>query len=410
MFIAVFAALLLFPFLQRLTLRPKEKPLIGVRIVSTEFPVWTLQTWLSGAFSTAADTWIREHVGLRGWLVYLNRQLRYSLFGQLAAAPLHNRSLVVGQSPFLFEQLYLSDALRRPMVPSDIMDDFAFRLARMQRLLREQGMAFLVILAPNKTLLFSDQLPAWAQKHVADINTDYPAFLEALQRHEVPCLDTMELFRRLRPEFPDLIAPHSSHWSYHGAWVAWQHAIPLINQQGILPEIPVPETEELLIRPPLDMDDELRIQLNLFFASHGLPVPATYPIVAPLPPGTEPMLDALIVGDSFGFGLTDALARSHLCRRIHQWFYMRTAYLISPGSFDSREQPLLHHRNKLGIYRSTDESGRLFLTGKNLVILVMTTFNIDKYGWGLDRMVNRLYGDPNDNPAVEPEIEVDLED
>lgn len=408
--IALFAVVLLAPSFQKISRFPKEKPLIGVRFRTTDFPPWTPASWIRGEFSAAADEWIREHAGLRGWGVYLNRQLRYVLFGQLASAPLHNRSLVVGQDNVLFERLYLSEALRQPVITPEKMDDFGFRLARMQRILREQGMAFLVILAPNKTLLYSDKLPPWAQRQVADDHSDFPAFLAALQRHGVNHLDTMALFRQLRPDIPDLVAPHSSHWSYRGAWVAWQHAIPLINQQGLLPELPVPQPEDFVVRDPIDMDDELRVQLNLFSASHGLPAPAAYPVVAPPPPGSEPVIDALVIGDSYSFGLTDAMARSHLCRHMHQWFYLRTAYEIAPGSFDSRQQRLLTHREKLGIYRSTDESGRLFFPGKNLVILVMTTFNIDKYSWGLDRLVNRLYGNPADNPVFEPEIEVNLED
>jgi hypothetical protein len=403
--------LLLFPLFQQCVHWPAEKVLIGIRIRTAEFPQWTVKTWQSGQFSVEADAWIREHVGLRSWLVMLNRQIRYSLFGQVAPAPLHKRSVVIGKAPFLHENLYIAEALRRPVVTPEKMEVFAKSLAQVQDLLNAHGVAFLVILAPNKALLYSDTLPRWAQARVADQNADFPAFLEALQRHQVSCLDTMALFRKLRPEFPDLVTPHSSHWSYHGAWVAWQHAISILNQQHILPEIPVPATEKLVLQNPLNMDDELREQLNLFWGAHLTPIPAAYPVVASVPPESEQKLETLIVGDSYGFGLMDALARSRLCNHIQYLFYMHSAYEAVPGFFDSHQACVMGRYDNLGLFRNSNENGQRFLAGKNLVLLVLTSFNIDKYSWGFDRMVNRLYGNSGDTPLpLYNESTVDLED
>jgi hypothetical protein len=396
--LALFAALLFLPLFAQFTRMPPDKNLVGLRARTKEFPLWTGQAWLNGQFSTDASAWIREHAGLRGWLVALNRQLRYSLFGQLAPAPLGMHAVVIGKAPMLYEKIYLTGALRQPVVPPEKMEAFATSLERVQGILNEHGIAFLVILAPNKALFYADALPGWAQKHVSDENSDFPAFLEALRRHQVAHLDTMSLFRQLRPESPPLVAIHGAHWSFFGAWVAWQHAIPILNREGLLPEIPVPETEELILRPALDMDAELRAQLNLFSSRHADRIPAPYPVAASLPPGKEQMLDALIVGDSYGFGLMDALARSRLCRRIHYWYYMRSIYEVSTGSFDSRRDRLLNRGKSLGRFPPTSENGRRFLEGKNLVLIVLTSFNINKYSWNFNSMVKRLYGSPDASP------------
>ena len=408
-FIAIFAALLCFPLFQQLTRIPQEKDLSGIPMRTTTFPELTRSSWLDGTFSATADAWIREHIGLRGWLVYLDRQIRYSLFGQIEAAPLRKRALVIGEAPILFENILVADALRPPQIPADQMEAFAVRLARMQELLKEKGMAFLVILAPNKALVYSESLPPWACKHVSDANSDYLPFLAALRRHDIPCLDTLALFRELRPQYPDLIPPHGVHWSHTGAWIAWQRAIPLINRQGVLPEIPVPVTEKLVQDQATSMNDELRAQLNLFFSRHGDPVPSTYPVAAPLPPGTEPMLDVLLVGDSFGLTLLDALARSNLCRSLQLWFYMLRIRDVSPPFFDSHQRLFLRHVRNIELGPDADENGARLLAGKNLVIFVITTFNIDKFSWGFDQLVNRLYGDAANNSASAPIPEVDFE-
>jgi hypothetical protein len=158
----------------------------------------------------------------------------------------------------------------------------------------------------------------------------------------------------------------------------------------------------LIYDKPSAMNDELRAQLNLYAAAHAKAVPSAYPVAAPLPPGTDPMLDVLVVGDSFGFTLVDALARSRLCNSIHYWFYMKSAKVASRPAYDSREFRGIPHIASLGNFTANDANGRRMLEGKNLVILAITTFNIDKYTWGFDRLINRLYGDPDDGPGPSP--------
>lgn len=408
--IALFCAVLLVPLGQQILKRPADRPLSGFGIRIQEFPALTLGAWHRGEFASTADAWIREHVGFRGYLICLNRQLRYSLFGQVEPAPLRKRALVVGRNPVLFENILLVDALRPPQITQEQMDDFVARLARTQQLLREQGIAFLVLLAPNKAFLYTDDLPAWARHHVTETHSDHMTFLDSLRRHGVSHLNSMEVFRTLGPEYHDMIPPHGIHWSNRGAWVAWQHAIPEINRQGVLPEIPVPETIDLIDDKPTSMNDELRSQLNLFRAPHAKPIASAYPVAGPLPPGTESMLNVLIVGDSFGFTLADALSRSRLCKQIDYWFYMKNAKTAHPPSFDSRLQRTISGVSGAGAMPPKDENGRRMLAGKNLVVFVITTFNIDKSSWGFDRLVNRLYGDPDDPESAYEEIEVNLGD
>jgi hypothetical protein len=406
--IAIFAVLLLLPLVQQITKQPPDKKLSGIRVRTREFPPWSFKRWRRGEFAAETDSWIRDHLGFRGHLICLNRQIRYSLFGHVEPAPMRKRALVIGRKPVLFENILLVDALRPPQIPPEKMDDFAVRLARMQRLLREQGMAFLVILAPNKAYLYPEDLPAWTRGRINESKADHVAFIDALKRHHVAHLDSMSLFREL--ELPDMVPPHGIHWSNHGAWVAWQHAVPEINRQRLLPDIPVPQTEELIYDHPTPMNDELRAQLNLYAAAHAKAVPSAYPVAAPLPPGADPMLDVLVVGDSFGFTLVDALARSRLCNAIDYWFYMKSGKQAEGPSFDSRAQRALGPLASLGNFHGNDTNGRRMLEGKNLVLLAITTFNIDKYTWGFDRLINRLYGNPDDNPPLEEIIEVNLGD
>ncbi len=395
--VALFAALLFLPLFQQITGIPKDQDLIGFRNATDAFPSWTLKRWQNGSFAMETDAWIREHAGLRGTLVKVNRQLRYSLLAKMTSGPLPTHSLVIGEGNILHENTYLQESIEPSRMTPEKMEAFGERLARLQGLLQDQGMAFLVVVAPNKARLQSDTLPRWAQSRMQEDNHDHQDFVDILKQHQVSTLDTMDLFTRLDPELPGLMAPHSAHWSFHGAWVAWQHAIPLLNLQQILPEITVPQTAELIWEPAIDMDTELREQLNLFAGPHEKASAAAYPVAADLPPGQLPQLNALIVGDSYGYGLLDALTRSRLCKTVQYWHNMNTVYECPAGTYESRDYRILPCNDRLGYFQSNDENGQRFMADKNIVILIMTGFNIDQAGWGFDRMINRLYGDPNDN-------------
>jgi hypothetical protein len=408
--IALFGALLLLPHVQRHAKIPADRKLSGIRVRVRDFPALRPGSWLRGEFAEAADAWIRDNLGLRGYLICLNRQIRYSCFGQVEAAPLRKRALVIGREPVLFENILLVDALRPPQITREQMDDFVARLARMQEQLRAQGMAFLVILAPNKAFLTPDSLPVWARDRITGDTADHVTFIDSLRRHQVPHLDSMALFRELGPDHDDMVPPHGIHWSHRGAWIAWQHAIPVINEQGLLPPLPVPETEDIIFDKPSAMNDELRAQLNLFTAAHAQAVPSAYPVAAPLPPGTQPRLKALVVGDSFGFTLVDAMARSQLCRTIHYWFYLKSAKEARPAAYDSRRFRGIPNITGIGNFIGTTENARRILEDKNLVILAITTFNIDKSAWRFDRLVNQLYGEPGEDTEPFEPIEVNLED
>jgi len=390
--IVLFAVTVLLPLFAQITGIPRDRRLGGFRYRIREFPAWTFKSWRRGIFASTTDAWIAEHVGLRGWMVSLDRQLRYELFGQMEPTPRRKRSLVLGTPPHLHENLLMIDARRPAQVEPAVMDAFAARLARTRELLNEQGIAFLVVIAPNKVLLYPDTLPAWARRTLNDDDTDYQEFARALQRHGVPHLNTMELFKKLAPTHRDLVPPHGIHWSHRGAWIAWQHTIPLLNEQGILPPLPVPATLDLVYDKPSSMNDELRGQLNCFTSPYHAPVPSAYPVAEPLPEGFEPVIEALIVGDSFAFTYIDAMARSRLCNTMQLWFYMRSLKVARQGSFDSSVQRGISHVGDGGRLRANVENTELMLKDKNVVLLVMTTFNIDKLSWRFDKLVDRLYG------------------
>ena len=73
--VALTAALLFFPYFQHVAGWPADKPLSGFRTRTGAFPDLTRTSWFDGSFAKTVDLWATEHVGIRGWLVALDRQI-----------------------------------------------------------------------------------------------------------------------------------------------------------------------------------------------------------------------------------------------------------------------------------------------------------------------------------------------
>ena len=85
---------------------------------------------------------------------------------------------------------------------------------------------------------------------------------------------------------------------------------------------------------------------------------------------------------------------------------MKSAKQARQPSYDSRKIRGNPSIDSLGNFTASDANGRRMLEGKNLVVLAITTFNIDKFAWGFDRLVARLYGDPDEKQTPFEEVEV----
>lgn len=393
--IACFAAMLLLPHAQALfrIWDDSDLTLIGIRTDNDPFPSVTLRSWWDGSYAANVDQWTRGHIALRPFWVRLQRTACLKWTGQVYHSAPNKSDVVVGVPPFLFENIYILDAI----VPST---DFEPRMGKYKELLvsgcnylRSRNKALVIILAPNKALLHPEALPRNVRKKADDANTDYPRFLRLLRENDIPHLDAMQFFRdeAHAPDVTYFDAPLGAHWSYYGAWRTWQAAIPIINGQQLLPPIPLPETADLQLGPPMSMDQELLPQLNILPPRTDTDLPAAYPIAAPLdtPP---PPLSALVVGDSYGFGLSDAMMRAPLFKHLYYWYYCRTLYDIPSPTFDpAQTQFYTRFRSFMADGSKRAQLGnRYIVDNSDVILVVMTTFNIDKQAWRFFQLLDAM--------------------
>jgi len=393
--IACFTAMLLLPHAQTLfhIWDDAKLTLVGIRADKSPLPKFTLRTWWDGSYAANIDQWTREHIALRPFWIRLQRTWRLKLTGQVCRPPQAKTDVIVGAPPYLFENIYILDATVPSRYSDSRMQKYIDLLVSGYNYLRSRKKALVIVLAPNKALLHPEALPGNSCKKANDGNTDYPRFLRLLRENGIPHLDTMQLFRDTAdaPDAPYSDAPLSAHWSYYGAWRTWQTAIPILNDQQLLPPIPLPKTADLQLGPPVNMDQELLPQLNILPPQPATDLSAAYPVAAPLdfPP---PSLSALVVGDSYGFGLSDAIMRAPLFNHLYYWYYCRTLYDIPSPSFNPQKTKIYSRFRSFmadGITRP-QLSNRYIVDNSDVILVVMTTFNIDKQAWRFFHLLDAM--------------------
>ncbi len=163
------------------------------------------------------DAWFDDHFGFRNSLVQLHSRIAYGVFGVSST-----RDVVLGRDGWLF---YVADR-----IPEDHLGLLPFgeaELAAWQARIEERrdwlaarGIRYVFALAPEKSSLYGEQLPAWMQPRGERTRADQ-LFAWMRAHSTVPILD----FRPALAAAKDgdrLYHRTDTHWNDVGAFVAYR--------------------------------------------------------------------------------------------------------------------------------------------------------------------------------------------
>jgi hypothetical protein len=176
-----------------------------------------------------------ERLGLRTALIELNAKILYHLFGM----SINNDSVVVGKSGWLFRgdnsnRVFSQHAGAVPSKPSNVKRFFS-RHSKESEWLADQGVASLMVIAPDKHSIYPEYLPTWVEKP----NRQKP-LEQLLQLNEKQ--DTLDIVNLIPPmidskrEYGDLLYRKTgTHWTALGAYVGYVEIAKAVRE--IFPEV-----------------------------------------------------------------------------------------------------------------------------------------------------------------------------
>jgi hypothetical protein len=170
-----------------------------------------------------SENYVNDRFGLRSQLVHFNNLMRYRL------GISSTRDVVVGKDGWLF---YTADRLMEQHTGADIftpaeLENWVKWMEADRDWLAKRGIAFYIIIAPDKNTLYPEKLPDYPRGAVTRIDQ----LAARLKQSDLEFIDPRDELFRVKAAGEMVYTPGDTHWNERGAFVAYQMLMERIRKQ-----------------------------------------------------------------------------------------------------------------------------------------------------------------------------------
>ena len=361
-----FVAVLFLPVFQRAAKVFPRPVLHGVES-RAEKPRWSTRDWLKGTYQAQYAKMFGERLGFRAYLVKTYNQLNFSLFHKMPGGK--GTQIVAGRDNMLYEKVYIRSYNRHSDLSEERLRRVAAEVRELQEALQKRGIAFLLVMAPNKVEIYPEYVPdGILAPNRAERKSTYELLLPHLEEAGVRMIDSHRLFKDRKGSDPHpFFARGGVHWNYYGAGLVV--ADMMANIQAQLSR-PVPQLRIRDVRVDYTVygkDNDLGNLLNLW-DSRYIRGPQVHPVFETIGHDSVAAPDILLIGDSFVFTLAEILLSEDLCREQDTLFYYKRRFVLP-----REEGDLIDHSR-------IDWEQELF--ARDAVIIEINEYGLPKIGFG----------------------------
>lgn len=303
-------------------------PMRSLKGASTmpECPRITPASVYDGSWQVQMEKYATLNFGFREPAIRLYNQYVWTCYHHT-----HNKGIIPGRDGYLYERYFVEDHYESRMYkyttdPQELLDKFdreAWRLAKVQELLREQGTTLFVAVLPGKDMLYPEHLPPQDTMTRTPGPRAYPEYLRLFDRYGVNYIDILGWFQQIKDTVPyPLMTPQGTHWSNIAATYAFDSIMCYMQSLGGPAIRPVAMGKPYVdkVREP---DNDLAQLLNVIVT----PREKNYQYVdVTYLDATSPKPSLIVIGDSFFWNITYNYSLDSLFRYTHYWFYNNTIY------------------------------------------------------------------------------------
>ena len=304
-------------------------PLNGV-VEEVEKPIIERDAYVSGDYAKQAEAYASQHVGFREPFIRFYNQYLWSFYRKTYA-----NDVVAGKKGWLYypssvRDYYGQELLRwHPSVEAarEKFDREVKYLNWIRSVLQENGVEFLVFMAPEKSFLYPEYLPddAFDTTIVSFNACDY--FAQRLEETGFPHIEMTRWFQKMKDtvDYP-LIPQVGAHWIFPSVYAADSLSRLMEELKGFsMPKIKIGEAYPVSNKDH-DYDNDLELHLNLAFPlrhqfgycpRHRVSVEQDSTTVNP---------KVLFIGNSYFWAMNLFVPLTQMFETTEYWYYFSTAY------------------------------------------------------------------------------------
>lgn len=365
-------ALMLFsgPLLLQLTGMRLGRPLKGWQPPPTQDSL-SWESWVEGRWQEDVEEQARRRLNARPFLVRLNNQLKYSLFGQL-----NSRNVILGKDGYFFEEPYIRSYLGLDFQGEKSIAENVAMLEAVADSLEANGSRLLFVLSSGKASFMPEHFPPpydTMPKHTSN----YEIYRKYLLQSRVPTLDLNQYLLDMKDTASyKLYTKGNTHWSAYALYAVTDTLLHTIEQLlgKNLPDYRYgPITVEDKAR---GLDDGIFQSLNLLWTALEDEYAYRDILLEPKQPPDAYRPKVWAIGDSFYGTLMDAGIP-------HRFFGPNALFLYyfsEVRTLDGQAYPLREL-----------EKQRREIEKQDLILIFITEANIGACCWGMTGAFYRVY-------------------
>jgi hypothetical protein len=312
-FLAIILLTLFVPLKRNVLFFIKERPLFGSYEFSEE-PTFSLNDWFSGGFQEKYSNYFNSSFGFRNSLVRIFNQTQYSLFKKTSA-----KDTQIGRENYLFEGGYIRDYMGYNFIGEDKITAQLQKIKVIQEELKQDSISLFVAFAPGKASYFPGYFPSKYDTEKKTIS-NYLYYTQKCKELDLNYIDFNSMFMKHKTQSDVPIFPKGGiHWGEYAVAVSLDSLSRYLEEKR---KINIPRLEmvapiyyDTLRKEDRDISDAMNLLIELDY--YKMPTPQYK--VKQEENDVKPRL--LIVGDSYGYGLTNSPIIHEQYSNVEFWYY-----------------------------------------------------------------------------------------
>jgi hypothetical protein len=331
--------------------------------------------WFNNKYQEKSEERIKFDLRAKGFLIRLNNQLRFSLFGELK-----NRYVTYGRNGQYFQNDYIDSYFGRDYIGEDSIRKKMLMLQDIMDTLQNTGTRLLIVLAPSKVFFTPESIPKEYDLYELKSN-NYNSYVKVLNELNIDHIDFNTYFKSMKNTSPYLLySPGGAHWSTYGAYIAIDTILKSISEKlnYSFPHYHYPEIQ--LFREARYSDNDVFSLANLLWTKQITEL--AYPKMEILNDTNTVKPNVLAIADSYYSIL--------MYNYMHDYFFdSNSAYWFYFNNIWTKRHEVLN--GKLGTTVEQVQDFSHEFQSRDLIILLSTDSNLDAFPWGFIEKAHALY-------------------